>query len=203
MSGLRERQKADRRSRILEAARAAFGESGYEKSTIEAIAETAGVSGVTVHNYYGTKSGILLALVTESDRRLLDLIADEFAEYDGGLHALVLRFAAVIRAHALSHLTRALWRQVIAASVIEADSPFGKAYHALDQQLALALGHQIERLQDRGALAREVSAFDMGKALFHLQNTRFIQFVSVSELTNEDVESKLNADLEALLSPRI
>ena len=48
MAGLRENQKAGRRKRILEAARRHFLASGYDAATVEAIAETAELSAVTV-----------------------------------------------------------------------------------------------------------------------------------------------------------
>ena len=200
MAGLRERQKEDRQNRILRAAHDLFIESGYERTTVEAIAEVAQVSGVTVHNYYGTKSNVLLALVTESDRQLVARIDAELADRRLRLNDLVLQFAAVIRDHALANLDKALWRQVIAASVIEAASPFGRAYHALDSQLALALVRQIEALQVHGAVPAAASAKDLGNVLFHIQNTRFIQFISVPEMTDAEAHARLEADLGALLA---
>ena len=74
MAGLREKQKEDRKRSIVAAARKLFMEAGYEGTTIDGIAEEAGLSGVTVHNYYGTKSGVLMAVVAESDRELLGRI---------------------------------------------------------------------------------------------------------------------------------
>jgi AcrR family transcriptional regulator len=200
MVGLRERQKEDRRNRILRAAHTLFAKSGYERTTIEAIAEAAQVSGVTVHNYYGTKSNVLLALVTDSDRKLVARIDEELSGTVPGLRDLVLRFAAVIREHALANLDKPLWRQVIAAAVTEAASPFGRAYHALDHQLAMALVARVEALQERGAVGPEARAYDLGKALFHIQNTRFIQYISVPEMTDGEAHRKLQADLDALLA---
>ena len=102
--GLRERQKQDRRARIIAAARGLFAESGLENITIEAIADIAGVSGVTVHNYYGTKSGVLLALVAESDRELLETLAEKLMGKPTGLIDLVLKFATFVFDHTLTHL---------------------------------------------------------------------------------------------------
>lgn len=46
---------------ILDAARSAFGESGYDGATIRAIAAKAGVDPALVHHYYGTKEQLFIA----------------------------------------------------------------------------------------------------------------------------------------------
>ena len=69
--GLRERQKASRRARILESARKKFQDAGYVNVKIEDIANDSDVSAVTVYNYFGSKAGLLLALVGESDLILI------------------------------------------------------------------------------------------------------------------------------------
>ena len=82
MTTLRARQKEDRRKRIVLSAKSLFKEKGYEKTTIESIAEATGVSGVTVHNYYGTKAGVLLALVVESDEELIQKLSESLPQED-------------------------------------------------------------------------------------------------------------------------
>jgi AcrR family transcriptional regulator len=198
VAGLRERQKADRENRIIAAAKKLFADSGHENITIEGIAEIAGVSGVTVHNYYGTKSGVLLAMVAESDRELVAKIEASLSGQYDNLIDLTLRFAEIIREHAVTNLDKAIWRQVIAASVTDTDSRFRTSYHGLDHQLALAFIDAIELLQKSGRIAAEVSAYDLGKALFHLQNMRFIQFISSNEMSSTEVDALLRNDLAAL-----
>ena len=197
---LRERQKEDRRSRIIAAAKKLFTESGLDNITIEAIADIAGVSSVTVHNYYGTKSGVLLALVAESDRALLETFSRTLVGRPDDLTELVLRFSGIICDHTLTHLDKAIWRQVIAASVSDSDPRFGKLYHDLDRRLAEVLVQEVERLQSAGEVARGVSAFDLGKALFNVQNMRFIQFISSDEVTKTEIVDLLRKDLSALFS---
>lgn len=199
MTGLREKQKEDRKNRILNAARSLFADLGYEKTTIEAIADSAQLSGVTVHNYYGTKSGVLMAMVTESDRALLDQINHSLHGCSNNLVELTLLFAEVIRRHATTHLDKSIWRQVIASSISDTASRFGKSYHALDHQLVLALVREIEDLQKRGYVNREVSAYDLGKALFNLQNARFIEFIAVDSISSAAIDAKLRTDIESLL----
>lgn len=199
MAGLRERQKQDRQKRILEEAKALFLEQGYEATTIEGIATAAGLSGVTVHNYYGTKAGVLLAIVAESDRMLLERMRSAFAHPANDLMDLLLRFAAIIRSHAVRNLNKPIWRQVVAATIVEPDSRFARTYQELDHKLSMVLVREVERLQEAGLVSAATSALSLGKGLFHLQNTRFIQFVSQDHMTDEKADETLRRDVSALL----
>lgn len=197
--GLRERKKADRRRAILGAARELFRQAGYAATTIESIGERAGISGVTVHNYFGTKSGVLLALVAESDAVLVDTIDGHLAEGPDDPVGAVMHFARMVRTHAISHLDRALWRQVIAASILEGDSRFGRSYHALDRRLAAALGRRLQASKERGHIAADTDPAALGAALFDVQNTAFVRFVADDALTEATMDERLARDLEALL----
>lgn len=196
--GLRERQKEDRRARIIAAAKGLFAESGLENITIEAIADIAGVSSVTVHNYYGTKSGVLLALVAESDRDLLETMAQKLSGQSDSLVDLVLNFATIICDHTLTHLNKAIWRQVIAASVSDSDPRFGKLYRELDDRLTQVLIEEVTGLVLKGRVAPCVPPVDLGRALFNLQNMRFIEFIASDKLEQAEVLRRLKRDLFAL-----
>lgn len=196
---LRERQKEDRRARIIAAAKSLFVEAGLDNITIEAIAEIAGVSSVTVHNYYGTKSGVLLALVAESDRELLDTLDRQLRGRAQNVTDLVLRFFAAICDHTLTHLDKAIWRQVISASVNGSEPRFSKLYRDLDNRLASVLIEEIARLQEAGRAAGGVDVTHLGWALFNLQNARFIEFVASDDAMSEDCLRRLRNDLCALM----
>ena len=200
MSSLRARQKEDRRKRIVSSAKKLFRQQGFEKTTIEGIAEAAGVSGVTVHNYYGTKAGVLLALVIESDKLLIEKLESTLPENPASLTKLVLQFAGDVMDHAIANLDKVIWRQVIAAVTTGGVTQLTRAYFNLDQQLAFVLVRRIERLQQAGKLSPEIDAGHLGKALFHLQNARFIQFISSDELSREEIEQRLRNDLAALFA---
>lgn len=51
----------DTRTRILEAARARFGDAGFDGATIRAIAALAGVDPALVHHYFGSKQQLFVA----------------------------------------------------------------------------------------------------------------------------------------------
>ena len=49
------------REAILDAARRAFAEQGYQHATIRGVADLAGVDPALVHHYFGTKQGLFVA----------------------------------------------------------------------------------------------------------------------------------------------
>lgn len=59
MSKLRERQTAERKRRILEAAAALFAERGYSATNVEDIAARAAVGVSTIYKYFGVKGGLI------------------------------------------------------------------------------------------------------------------------------------------------
>ncbi|EJL23536.1 transcriptional regulator [Caulobacter sp. AP07] len=73
--GIRDDQKLATREKVLEAARDLFNETGYEETTIRAIAERAGVSVGSVFTTFASKAEVLSHVM---DRRLGDL----YAEFD-------------------------------------------------------------------------------------------------------------------------
>jgi AcrR family transcriptional regulator len=62
-SSLRRQRAEQNREAILDAARAAFAETGYAQSTIAGIAERAGISVESVYKIFGGKPGLVRALV--------------------------------------------------------------------------------------------------------------------------------------------
>ena len=59
---LRDRQKVQRREEMLVAARTLFVARGYSSTTMEAIAEQAGVGVSNVYTYFGNKEGVFAEL---------------------------------------------------------------------------------------------------------------------------------------------
>lgn len=59
----RPRGRSNARDRILRAAAAEFGESGYDAATIRGVASRAGVDAALVHHYFGTKADLFAATV--------------------------------------------------------------------------------------------------------------------------------------------
>lgn len=80
-SAVREAAAAETRARIIRAARAVLARRGHLTFTIDAIAQRAGVSRMTVYNQFGSKRGLVEAL------------SDDLA-LRGGIHRLPEAFEA-------------------------------------------------------------------------------------------------------------
>ena len=195
MSGLREIQKANRRRNILTAARRLFLERGYEATTIEAIAVMAAVSAVTVYNHYRTKGGVLLAVVGQSDSLLIEKIRTLLDDPPDDLLASVLAFSKTISDHAISYLSKSIWRHVIATSVIEGSSEFGRGYEKLEGALAQLLAELLEAFKDRGALSGDFDSQIAAHVLYNIHNARFVQFMSNDSAEITDLYDAIRRDM--------
>ncbi len=196
--GLRERKKASRRKHILDVAIKKIQLSGYSNVTIEEIANQADVSAVTVYNYFGSKAGILLALVSESDILLIKKLEKLIQKPPGDLITSVLQFGEILRKHAMSYLKKSTWREVISASIHEGSRKFGKTYGQLDDVLIKKMEELLFVLQSRNQLPEDVDTSALADCLFSIQNARFIQFIANDVISNEESGKKLSEDLTSL-----
>ena len=152
-SPARQRQAEQTRAGILTAARDLFRSAGYAATTIDAIASSAQVSAKTVEAVFGSKRGVLAALV--------DLLAAV-----GPPHDLVDRLRAATDPRQRLRLVAELSRRAYEASVPEFELMRGAAViapeiaAAADQVESRRRGNQtrlVAYLQERGCLRGDLS----------------------------------------------
>jgi len=181
MSGLRAKHKADRDRRILEAAAELFRTAGYEGAKIEAIAAEAEVSIGTIYNYYRNKGDLLVAIVSMEVNDVLNagrgLVAEPPKNVGDALDTLI----GIYIEHSLNYLSKEMWRQAMAISTQQPDSPFGRTYTGLDRALTGQLCALIARLQELGLVRRAADARSLGELIFNNMNMMFIEFVKRDE----------------------
>lgn len=177
MSGLRERQRADRHRRILEAAASLFRQSGYEGAKIEAIAAQADVSVGTIYNYYRNKGDILVAIVSMEVNEVLNAGRGVVDAPPRNVADAVDTLIGIYIDHSLIYLSKEMWRQAMATSTQQPDSPFGKTYAALDRGLTDQTCELVERLRGLGLVKPETDVRPAGEIIFNNMNMMFSEFV--------------------------
>jgi AcrR family transcriptional regulator len=147
----------ERDTRILEAARTLIGEVGYDRMTVDAIAERAGVSKPTIYRRWNGKPEIVAAAISRrKDERPFpdtgslrgDLLAvvhrlgaslsDEDAQLAAGVTGLLRsspEFAAIFREHVVM-AERARWNTLVERSVARGELEPGAAVTPLFADVA-------------------------------------------------------------------
>ncbi|KAE9644828.1 TetR/AcrR family transcriptional regulator [Pseudomonas sp. PB103] len=174
MSGLRERQKEQRRQVIAEAALELFKRNGFAATTLEQIAAQAGVSAPTVVNYFGGKQEILLALLKQPDEQAMREARANLDENSDPLEALC-EFEGLMTDYQLQAMPASLWRELapflLTGELAEAMSPWNAA--VIEETKTLLLHFQ------QAGKVRESIDLDVVATLFNqYANMAFIRLAT-------------------------
>ncbi len=111
MTGLRARQKEQRRQQIAEAALVMFKTHGFGATTLELIAAQADVSAPTVVNYFGGKQEILIALLKAPDQKAM-LEARSSLDKQSDLLEALCNLEGLMTHYQLEAMPASLWREL-------------------------------------------------------------------------------------------
>lgn len=154
------------RGAILLAARRLFAENGYQATTLQAIAEAAGVAVPTLYVAFGSKPAILSALVKSAgaDEDIRALSRAAFAETDPRRR---LRLAAKITRtinERDADITNLLWQAGAG------DPDLAAVWHQSHRQQLNRLGELINGIAETGALNTHVSVEEATETLWALSS---------------------------------
>jgi AcrR family transcriptional regulator len=204
MIRLRERQKADRTRRILEAASTLFRAQGYDAVRIEDIAAAAEVSTGTCYNYFSTKGDLLLAIVSMEVEEVVEagraLVVDPPPDVARALGDLIRLYYD----HSLYYLSKEMWRKAMAISIEAPGTPFSRHYTLLDALLAAQVCDLLSALKARGVTRGDIDPSTLGNIVFQALNQLFIEFVKEDDMQMAELNRKSEAQtlcLAALMRP--
>ena len=87
---------------VLEAAERLMAEQGYEAATVSRLVDEAGIPTSSIYHYFGSKEGVLLAVMERGAQRFFEALPD-IGERTGSqvdhLRALVQTVAATLEDH--------------------------------------------------------------------------------------------------------
>lgn len=148
----RRRRKAERPGEILEAAFTEFARNGYATTTLDQIAERAGVTKGTIYVYYESKEHLFISMVRELTKATLDTVNDMLDRHQGTTADLLREVFSFIYQNIVEDRRR---REVVRMLIAEAARfpALADRYYAEVHTPCLALLEQvIQRGIDRGEI---------------------------------------------------
>lgn len=200
--GLRERAKADRTRRILDAASRLFRAHGYEAVKLEEIAAQGEVSVGTLYNYFATKGDILMAIVSLEVEEVLAEGEHILGNPGRGLATALDALVGGYFDHSLTYLSKDMWRRAMALSVEAPGTRFSQRYSELDARLTDQVCALVAAFQRQGRVRREVDARAAGEVVFNNLNNMFVEFVKSETMTLSDLKKRVRTQ-HAMLAAAI
>ncbi len=112
-STFKERVKQEREQEILLAARDVFAERGFEKASIDDIAERVGIGKGTVYLHFASKEELLLELMRRTCNQLVATCRARLDEQPGAMD----KVAVILRAVANHRYANESWIRTVAAEL--------------------------------------------------------------------------------------
>ena len=148
----RRRRKAERPQEILEAAFAEFSKNGYASTTLEQIAERAGVTKGTIYVYFENKEHLFISMVREFTKAATETLHGMLETHEGSTAELLRAQFSFIYEHLVENRRR---REVVRMLIAEAPRfpALADRYHEEILKPCLDMLRQaIQRGVDRGEI---------------------------------------------------
>ena len=185
MSGLRERQKAERRQAISRAAIDLFERQGFQNTTIEQIANQAGVSAPTVFKYFGNKQEIILEILHHADQRAITDTRSLILEIEDPVEALC-HLERLLTGYALEVMHPSLWRELLPLILFGGNNELPAGYRAMNDALRAEISQLLRELQLAGKLRPQL---DVELAAFLLNDYSHLQLFRLVNQEHPDVDA--------------
>jgi AcrR family transcriptional regulator len=153
----RRRRKAERPQEILEAAFAEFSRNGYATTTLDRIAERAGVTKGTIYVYFENKEHLFISMVQEFTKAAHETVQEMYETHAGSTADLLRAQFSFIYQHIVEDKRR---REVVRMLIAEAARFPELADRYYDEILRPCLDllkQAIQRGMDRGEIRKSGS----------------------------------------------
>jgi AcrR family transcriptional regulator len=196
MVGLRERQKRIRKEAILEAALVLFEQKGFDNTTIEQVAERAGLSVPTLYRYVKSKAELLLSLqrvhvgrLAEQGQRILDAPPADAVE---ALTALFLAQNSDMFDSKPGSRELELWRMVVSEAIRSPDL-LGRAYVVGDNNLVGQIEQLCDILKSRGSIRATADSRILAQLFSFAARGFFRMRLMGARISNEEIRHSFAA----------
>jgi AcrR family transcriptional regulator len=179
---------------IVESAETSFGEIGYDATSMEAIALSAGVSVGTVYNYFGTKSAILTATVTRQMDKIMNDAPDRL---DLGASDPVDALMPVVEEYlnAMAAYGPGIMKELIRAGFDPAQTELLAELVSTDERILVQLSESLHAMESRGLLSSHVDVDAAAFLVYSIVAVALMAFASIPGMTPDDVTDTCRTQL--------
>lgn len=204
MVGLRERKKVELEEKIRSASRDVFLENGYTQTTVEKIAEKAGIGVGSIYNYFPSKADIFLAIMS----RELQLEDDDEQQLEHDLENDVAESVLSILSpffRTTKMLGRRIWRELLAAafSTSKASSFLAKGMMKLDYRLIARIEEYLQRQKSAGRFGGSFDPREAAMAVYSCAMGQFMLFVYQDDADFESLEKGTRGQIRFLFEGKV
>ena len=195
----RRRRKAERPQEILEAAFVEFSRNGYAMTTLDQIAEGAGVTKGTIYVYFENKEHLFISMVREVTKATLDTVHEMLETHEGTTADLLRAQFSFIYQHIVEDRRR---REVLRMLIAEAPRfpELADRYHQEILRPCLDMLRQaIRRGMDRGEF-RNSAIVDLPQIVIAPIALVDIWMMMFDDRQPLDMKAYFNAHLDLVLN---
>ncbi|MGB6799419.1 MAG: TetR/AcrR family transcriptional regulator [Xanthobacteraceae bacterium] len=150
----RRRRKAERPQEILEAAFAEFSRNGYATTTLDQIAERAGVTKGTIYVYFENKEHLFISMVREITKTTFDTVHDMFESHEGSTAELLRAQFSFFYQHIVEDRHRRDVLRMLIAEAPRFPELSDRYYNEIIRPCLDLLKQAIQRGVDRGEIRK-------------------------------------------------
>jgi len=148
----RRRRKAERPQEILAAAFLEFSRNGYATTTLERVAERAGVTKGTIYVYFENKEHLFISMVRELMKATLDTVHDMVERHEGSTADLLRAQFGFIYEHIVEDHRRREVARMLIAEASRFPALADRYYEEIHRPCVELLQRTIQRGIDRGEI---------------------------------------------------
>ncbi len=189
--GLRSRKKAKRHDEIIAAARSLFTSQGIDATTMADIAAVAGISAQTVFNYFGSKDGVLIALISEGTMAAREQDRHRHWRDKTSLDTLFVELFLRVSRRTLEIASKRVWRYAESASIRQPDTELALQYRSVSDAFIGVVAEFFDSLLIKTRSGSDASPEFLARLFCDVYAPTFLNLITEEEQTLADHEERL------------
>ncbi len=179
---------------ITRAAEESFGQVGFDATSMESIADVAGVSAGTVYNYFGTKNTVLAAVVTGHMDEIMAEAGERFRpEALDPVDALMPMVEVYL--DAMTSYGPDLLKELLRSGFDPAQSDVLEGLVSSDERVMAQLSGSLRAMRSYGSLSVDVEIEGATLLVYSIVAVALMMFASIPGTAPDEVTAVCRAQL--------